>query len=246
AYLLGYAGVEDSELTKEPGTYNVYGETFIKLMIAEYSLETGEELSVKYAGTNLYGQYFEVHCIGKTEAGYLVSYHTKSWEMRVMLVDKDCNIVSINGYGAGYEFCSVEYHNGEIYLSGKLMQPEVNIFCDFYFGHDPCLRYYKHRAGNSLTDENLVKKFREETSAVLLVCDTSLRPTHMYTQKAAFGGKLYKTEDGLVWDVCEISYAGGQIIAGGSVSYNFNGKGIITSREDNGEIYASVGGMTAE
>ncbi len=244
AYLVCYE-VNEDVVEYEPGKYSVYGEALNKLMIVEFSLETGQELSRKYKETNLYAQLYDVDCIGMTEAGFVIVYQNKEWETRVMLVDRDCSIVGINSYGRGYEFYSAESHNGKIYLSGKLMQPEINMYYDMYFP-DPGLIYYKAAVNSSSNNEKLVKKFREETSAVLLVCDTSLRPTHMYTQKAAFGAKLYKTEDGLVWDVCEISYAGRPIMAGGSVSYSFNKNGLLTSREDNGEIYASVGGMTAE
>ncbi|MBQ1847334.1 MAG: hypothetical protein II135_04945 [Clostridia bacterium] len=244
AYLVCYE-VNEDVVEYEPGKYSVYGETLNKLMIVEFSLETGQELARKYKETNLYTHLYDVDCIGMTEAGFVIVYQNKEWETRVMLVDRDCNIVSINAYGKGYEFFSAESHNGKIYLSGKLMQPEINMYYNLYFS-DPGLIYYKLATLSSSNDEKLVKKIREETSAVLIVCDLTLKPEKVYTEKAAFGGKLYKTEDGLVWDICEISYAGGQIIAGGSVSYSFNKNGLLTSREDNGEIYASVGGMTAE
>ena len=241
AYLVCYEVDEDVE-EYEPGKYSVYGETLNKLMIVEFSLETGQELSRKYKETNLYAQLYDIDCIGMTEAGFVIVYQNKEWETRVMLVDRDCNIVSINAYGRGYEFFSAESHNGKIYLSGKLMQPERNMFYDMYFS-DPGLIYYRAAMDSSANVEKLVKKFREETSAVLLVCDLTLKPEQVYTEKAAFGGKLYKADDGRVWDVCEISYAGGHIVAGGSVSYTFNENGLLTSRYDNGKIYASVGGI---
>ena len=258
-YVIGYSNTEVTEL-KDDGIDWIVSEQLTSVNISEYSRTTGELYRHKEIPVQIDFSSESIRCIGKTEFGYVIMYYTLNPEYKenLLLVSYEDGIRAVVGFGDTYEFCSASSLNGKIYLSGKRMSPGRNMGADAYFyNREWTLFYHKYsyaweHNGSAIKESSeLLAKYSEETSAVLLVCDGYLSPEQTYTQNAAYGGALNKTETGLEWDAVQISavytsaytdeYPGEPIVAGSSRTYSVSEEGLITSVDETARSYVMVG-----
>lgn len=218
-------------------------------IITEYSAKTGEKLNRKEAPVELDMYLFGLRCIGKTDIGYVVTYFDKDYKTNLLLLSPDCEVQCIVGYGSTYEFGSAEYYNGKMYLSGKHMSPEQNLGAHafLYIVENQSRIYYTYSRERGNENDELLSKHKEETSAVLLVCDGKLSPDQIYVQNEAFGGMLNRSDDELTWDAVEISRVFGDteggtgVVSGAARTYAFDENGLIKSAEGTGVSYLMSG-----
>ncbi len=220
-------------------------------IITEYSEKTGDKTDRKETPVQLGMSLFGLRCIGRTDIGYVITYLDTDYETNLLLLSADCEVQCIVGYGSTYEFGSAEYYNGKMYLSGKHMSPEQNLGADafLYIVENQSRVYYNYSRERGTKSDDLLARYKEETSAVLLVCDGKLSPEQVYVQNEAFGGMMNKTESGLAWDAVEISKVfsdpegrgGTTVICGASRTYAFDENGLIKSAEGTGVSYSMSG-----
>lgn len=238
--------------------YKIYGENgeaidssvkCTSFIITEYSAKTGEKTARKETPVQLDMYLFGLRCIGRTDIGYVVTYFDKDYKTNLLLLSHDCEVQCIVGYGSTYEFGSAEYYNGKMYLSGKRMSPEQNLGADafLYIVENQSRVYYAYSRERGNENDELLSKHKEETSAVLLVCDGKLSPDQIYVQNEAFGGMLNRSDDGLTWDAVEISRVFGDteggtgVVSGAARTYAFDENGLIKSAEGTGVSYSMSG-----
>ena len=238
--------------------YNIYGENgeaidssvkCTSFIITEYSEKTGEKIDRKETPVQLDMYLFGLRCIGRTDIGYVVTYFDKDYKTDLLLLSHDCEVQCIVGYGSTYEFGSAEYYNGKMYLSGKHMTPEQNLGADafLYIAENQSRVYYTYSRERGNENNELLAKHKEETSAVLLVCDDKLSPEQIYVQNEAFGGMLNRSDDGLTWDAVEINRVFGDteggtgVVSGAARTYAFDENGLIKSAEGTGISYSMSG-----
>ena len=234
----------------EEGIEAVMNERITAFVISEYSKSTGELKSHKEIPVQIDISSCTVRCLGKVDNGYVVMYYDLDYKSNLALISNDRGLECIISFGVTYEFCSAGYSNGKIYLSGKHMSPEQNMGADAYYYVYENL-YWKYKRDIELINKesgDLLAKYAEETSAVLLVCDASLSPEQIYTQKGAYGGALEATETGLLWEVAQIqSVCGGPdraanpFVYGSSRTYALDENSLIASFEDTAKSYVMLG-----
>lgn len=226
------------------------------ITVSEYSLSSGELLKTNGSDVDFEAQLYGVRMIALLKDGYYVlTWQDAVYNNNVILLDFSGNIRSVASYVGFFEFCSAGCSDGEIYLSGKLMSPARNMNDSIYYERDVSNLKYDYTLKRSKLNGEMLEKYKEETTAVLLVCGEDLTPKRIYTQKGAFGGTLYNIAGVLSWDVCEISsvYASRSdnpekteeqvIISGKLTVYGFNDKNVISSR-DYYDITCSAVGFT--
>ncbi|MBQ7700178.1 MAG: hypothetical protein IJT49_07555 [Clostridia bacterium] len=251
-YVLSYI-CEAYKIYDENGESSDSSVKCTSFIISEYSAQTGEKLSRKETPVQLDMSLFGLRCIGKTKIGYVVTYLDKDYKTNLLLLSHGCAVECIVGYGSAYEFGSAEYSNGKLYLSGKHMTPEQNLGADafdYIVNQQSRLYYnYKYTVKRSTENDELLKRYKEETSAVLLVCDDKLLPEQIYVQNEAFGGVLNKTANGLTWDAVQIGSVysdpegrgGIAVLCGTSRTYAFDENGLIKSAENTAVSYSMYG-----
>lgn len=222
-----------------------------ELIITVYDEQTGEILSRKSAATELRTTTYNIHCIGKTEYGFIISVLLKDqlYDPYYILLDYDGNITSVSRFGTKYEFCSASSINGQIYLSGKYMPDDKNMYP--HTDHK-LMKYeaqlYRHQFSSVSKSSNAYEKYKNETKAVLMVCDANMTPVKAYTQSGSYGGSVRVENGSLLWDACEITsaYSYGEnsnvaVLIAPSKTFIINEKGALESRIDSDNVYAMEG-----
>lgn len=222
-----------------------------ELIITVYDEQTGEILSRKSAATELRTTTYNIHCIGKTEYGFIISVLLKDqlYDPYYILLDYDGNITSVSRFGTKYEFCSASSINGQIYLSGKYMPDNKNMYP--HTDHKLTTyeaQLYRHQFSSVSKSSNAYEKYKNETKAVLMVCDASMTPVKAYTQSGSYGGSVRVENGSLLWDACEITsaYSYGTdsnvaVLIAPSKTLVINEKGALEARTNSDNVYAMEG-----
>ena len=251
-YVVSYTDTEQWATVE--GRESVVHEQLQSFVISEFSKATGDLIRNRQTPVQIDISSSTVRCLGKVDTGYVIMYYDLDYRSNLVLLSYDRGVERMISFGVNYEFGTAQSLNGKIYLSGKLMSPGQNMGADAYFyvpGHNGPAALWRYRIDLKYANKeykDVAEEYKEGTSAVLLVCDGSLSPEQIYVQEGAYGGALEKTENGLTWDVAQIStvYAGAEkagvpFVFGSSRTYTLGEKGLIASCEDTAKSYVMIG-----
>lgn len=93
-------------------------------------------------------------------------------------------------------------------------------------------------------------RYKTETKAILMVCDTDLTPVKAYTQSGSYGGIIKVENSRLLWDACEITSAyaygegekyNGVVLIASAKTCVINEKGALEERVASDNVYAMEG-----
>ena len=258
-YIVGaIAEDEYRKIQNEDYSYDSYSgnELCRGFTVTVYDETTGKLIDRRTSEAAFETQMNGIHCIGMTEYGFVITvmHENGQDEAYIVLVGYDGEIKSVTRYNAYYEFYSASGINGQIYLCGEHMAPHKNMvpilgreafstnayaFSHIYYKNTD---YYKPNA-------SLTKKFKEETSAALMVCDGTLTPVKVYRQSGSYGGMVRSDGDKLLWDVCAITdvYSGGYnsdtsvTLNSSTKTVEINSKGTLVSAVSSDTAYVMYG-----
>lgn len=157
--------------------------------------------------------YFRENKIGQTQVanaallgdGFLVQLaDPHGATVQICRLDREGNVVERCSYGSddtAYHVTDMIKYEGKVYLSAYCVpgqeggdQSEIKSILDELF---PDGEGYKR-----MEKEDLVRRLREDYTAVLLICDREgSEPRQFYSVKGALGGQLSTEERFLTWDV---------------------------------------------
>lgn len=204
----------DAVVSHPDGSYTAFGRC---------SDKTGNFLSVnKYSndGTQIFTNIVDIsdHTIENvalTESGYLM--HLSSYVIsdfaRVLKLDLEGNLVGDFSYESEdndfyiADFCE---YNGTVYISGHITEKAPRRIVD-YGKREVFILRSELADGKTRSDEELLDLFRNNFTAVLLVCEPdSGTPKEFYSVAGSLGDEVYVSNGSVCWftkDIIASSYS---------------------------------------